>query len=204
MAFNVGEAVDEAMQLIRDLRSGKRKPPPWLALLGKRHESPLEQDFAHHVVKYLSDDVEVTPQVWADTAVGRFRMDFVLERHGRRVAIECDGREFHEEQRDRARDFAILAAGAADVIYRVRGQDAFWRTDDVLYLLSTLEGDLFSGKGAANLRRLASRRAKQFAVHGDNEVTVSYDWDEYDNGPEEDMPFDFRVWELKIAIRMPT
>lgn len=201
MASSYREALKKALDLIRGVATGRMRAPPWLALWGQEYESPLEKDFSRHVVKYLADEVVVEPQVWVCTNVGRFRVDFVLSFDGRRVGIECDGRAYHDETRDRTRDFAILETGALDVVYRVRGQDAFWRIEDVLFLLAELEPEFFSEKGVDRLRWQASRRARDHAVFDEELVTVRYEWDEYDNGPEEDRTLDFQVFELRLAIR---
>lgn len=47
-------------------------------------------------------------------------MDFVLTcSRGRRIAIEVDGRDFHDPERDRWRTALVLGANEVDAIYRV-------------------------------------------------------------------------------------
>src|SRR5947208_2895416 len=48
-------------------------------------------------------------QHWVHTIGGRYRLDFAWPE--RRVALECDGRVFHEFQRDRTRWRHLGAAG---------------------------------------------------------------------------------------------
>lgn len=57
--------------------------------------------------------------LWPQFPIGRFFADFACPR--RKIAIECDGKEFHDEERDRARDFEMVMNGW--VVYRISGSD---------------------------------------------------------------------------------
>jgi len=123
------------------------------------YESPLEEEFAWNIVKYLRNDVTFEKQVEVDTICGRFRIDFVC-RGTMRIGFECDGQEYHDKCRDEWRDAMILGDDQLDVIFRLRGQDLHYHMTDCLYLLSRWEPSIFSGRGHGNLAQLASPRAK--------------------------------------------
>jgi hypothetical protein len=108
------------------------------------YDSPMEDELAWALVKRLGPQAKLTPQYDARTICGRYFIDFVVEIHGKRVGIECDGREFHNVWRDLWRDAMILGAATVDVIYRVRAADIYHRIDDVLFFVSLWDPDLFS------------------------------------------------------------
>lgn len=126
------------------------------------YDSPIEDKFAHHYVKYASGDVDMNPQFEVTTLCGRFIIDFVLSTSdGRRVGIECDGQEFHDESRDEWRDAMILGEGHVDAIYRLRGSDITYYIEDILYLMAVLEPYLFSIRATENLKVLASSEIQE-------------------------------------------
>lgn len=121
------------------------------------YDSPIEDRFAYHYVKYASDEVNMNPQFKVTTLCGRFIIDFVLSTSdGHHIGIECDGREFHDESRDEWRDAMILGEGHIDAIYRLRGRDITYYIEDILYLIALLEPFLFSSRATENLKVLAS------------------------------------------------
>jgi hypothetical protein len=65
------------------------------------YDSPIEDRFAENLVKYLRDDVDLSTQVECKTICGDFHLDFLITSgNGAKVAIECDGKEFHDSYRD--------------------------------------------------------------------------------------------------------
>ncbi len=93
------------------------------------YDSPIENDFAYNIVKYLDKGVIFDKQISVDTVCGRFRLDFIAHRSRRRIGFECDGKEFHDNDvgcsaRDRWRDALILETGAVEVIYRFPGKES--------------------------------------------------------------------------------
>src|SRR6185437_14036254 len=122
------------------------------------YDSPIEDQFAQHYVKYAGDDVAMSPQVKIKTICGTFIVDFVLTTPaGCRVGIECDGKEYHDASRDEWRDAMVLGDHHLDAMYRIRGSDITYHLDDVLYLLSVLEPNLFAPRATGNLKVLASQ-----------------------------------------------
>jgi len=122
-------------------------------------ESPIEELFLREFEKVMNDDARIRGQYEVETQVGRFRLDFVVERPalGLTIGIECDGRDFHSADRDSHRDAAIVATHVVDKVYRLRGRDINFRIHDLLELLAFCEADLFSNRGRTNLRSLAHR-----------------------------------------------
>ena len=118
----------------------------WLKWPGKPFaweecDSPIEDSVFHEFHKFASDQVDLKRQHVIQTDSGTFRLDFLLTHRttGRPIVIECDGREFHNIERDRARDEAIIRSGAVARIYRVRGKDCHYCSRDVLQLLARCE-----------------------------------------------------------------
>lgn len=79
------------------------------------YESPIEQVMAgslHVVMTHMGRPFVLDPQV----VVGQYRVDLVLSGDGFKVAIECDGHDFHEKTkhqaaRDKFRDRFLTASG---------------------------------------------------------------------------------------------
>lgn len=133
------------------------------------YESPIEDILAWHLVKYLHNETVLTPQV----PIGDFRVDFLIERSGRRVVIECDGKDYHNYERDRRRDFQILSRSDVDVIYRFKGADIHFGVEHLLFHLSEQEPQIFSGRGIANLRVLTAGR-RNFCGLGEDGFYIEY------------------------------
>lgn len=86
-------------------------------------ESPVETKFALLIIDHLHPQVRFSNQVEIDTICGQFRLDFLLERDRRKIAIECDGKNFHGETAkiyDTWRDIVLLAENHVDIIYRMQ------------------------------------------------------------------------------------
>jgi len=124
------------------------------------YDSPLEDDFAFNITKYLEPSLSLVPQYEVDTICGKFRIDFVVQGPGGLTGFECDGKEFHDRSRDEWRDAMILGTKTVNAIYRLRGSDVYYRIEDILYLVSKWNPELFSMRGLLNLETLASDEVK--------------------------------------------
>ena len=117
-------------------------------------DSPIETAFADSCFKFLSPDVYVGKQVEASTSHGVFRLDFLMSVNDKKIAIECDGKDFHEGLRDELRDAILLAEGNCETIYHFRGSDLVYHPYDCIWLMSVLDKDLFSERGHIQLDHL--------------------------------------------------
>lgn len=135
--------------------------------------SPIESTFAYFAAKFLARGVDFLRQVQIDTICGRFRPDFVVDLGDRQVGIELDGAKYHDPWRDEWRDAMLLGSEALDVIYRVRGKDAWAHVEDVLYAHAELEPDMFSAGGRQNLRNLASEGALDREIRPDERIWLT-------------------------------
>lgn len=103
-------------------------------------KEPLtESDFETRVLRRLMDSgfVSIEPQYW----VGAYRLDFAIRQGKLRVAIECDGEEFHGPEKldeDLARQATLERLGWQFI--RVRGSE-FYRNEDeaINRIVTTLE-----------------------------------------------------------------
>lgn len=142
-------------------------PPPYMMAVGgpvyqPPYETPLEDEMAWHLVKYLARPVSLTSQVRVVTPCGPFWVDFVLERQGRRIALEISPLEDPDDlQQQQFRDALVVGSGQFDVLYRLRGHDVFHHLEDVLYLLAKAHPAYFTDRAQINLERLASAEARR-------------------------------------------
>jgi len=167
---------------------------------GPHYEPPypgaVQDELAWHLVKYLREDARLRSEVeveipasggWPEAGTGPafFTLDLVVEvpvdtgtgaPAMRRVAFEAaSGRTLRDHDRRLRRDATLLAHGAVDTIYRLRGSDLLGHMDDVLYLASQWDADVFSTRGKINLATLASAEARQITVRPEQpSVLVPY------------------------------
>jgi len=146
--------------LSQELASSDLPEPPF--------ESPIETAFADSCFKFLSPTVYVGKQVEASTTHGVFRLDFLMSVNGRKIAIECDGKNFHEGLRDEMRDAILLGENCCDTIYHSRGCDLVYYPHDCIWLMSILDNNLFSQRGIIQLEQL---RDLQFEVRDEDART---------------------------------
>ena len=171
-------------------------PRDWAesVVAGPHYEPPypgaIQDELAWHLIKYLRDDARLRSEVEVEVPPGPghgpayFTLDLVVEvpvgdGATRRVAFEtASGRTLRDHERRLRRDATLLAHGAVDTIYRLRGSDLLHRLDDVLFLASQWDGDLFSERGRINLKTLASPEARALTVRPEQpSVLVPYTLD---------------------------
>ena len=172
--------------------------PVWAESLfaGPHYEPPypgaVQDELAWHLVKVLREDARLRSEVeveipashdWPRSGTGPafFTLDLVVDvpvgdGQVRRVAFEAaGGRGLRDHDRRLRRDATLLAHGAVDTIYRLRGSDLLGHMDDVLYLASQWDADVFSDRGRINLGTLASPEARQVTVRPEQpSVLVPY------------------------------
>jgi DNA helicase-2/ATP-dependent DNA helicase PcrA len=76
-------------------------------------QTPIEEALERALV-----EVGLSPQ--HQVKFDRYRLDFLVELGGHRVAVEADGHAYHDSERDRKRDEALLAQGL-DRVFRFSG-----------------------------------------------------------------------------------
>lgn len=178
-------------------------PADWALALGAgpHYEPPypgaVQDELAWHLVKVLREDARLRSEVeveipashdWPQSGTGPafFTLDLVVEvpvegtdGEVRRIAFEAaggtSGRALRDHDRRLRRDATLLAHGAVDTVYRLRGSDLLGHMDDVLFLASRWDSDMVSERGRINLETLASREAKAVAVRPEQpSVLVPY------------------------------
>src|SRR5690606_13057568 len=107
----------------------------------------------------------------------------------RRIAFECGGTKTLRDARLLLRrDATLLAAGAVDAVYWLRGSDLLYHMEDVLYLVSRWEdggaraaggaASPFSERGRINHKTLASPQARALRLRPEQaSVLVTYPLD---------------------------
>ena len=139
------------------------------------YDSPIENEFAWAIVKYLESTVSFEKQKSFTTICGVFRPDFVATTNtGYSVAYECDGIVHHDSGRDEWRDAMLLGDRQVDVVVRLRGCDINYHLEDCLYVCSLLDPQLHSDRGRRNLHVLASEEAKRVRSLDNGRITITY------------------------------
>lgn len=157
-----------AMEHIRDVL--ERIP----GILTGMYESPAEECLGERLRSAIDPTAKFQTQIWVDTWAGRFRLDILLtDKNGRRVAVEVDGKDFHEPIRDHWRTVFIVGDKQADVVYRVPASDLKVNLIGVLAGLAALEPMCFSQADISRWREIVDRGTAYLA-------------DDEDEGDEED------------------
>jgi len=142
-------------------------------------ESPIEDIFASYCLRHLRGTVSVDRQVEVDTQHGHFRIDFVLTVGGKKIAVECDGRDFHNRYRDEFRDALLLGGCHFETVYHFRGCDITYWPDDCIWLMSVLDPRLFSERGHRQLGRLHHSEVNR--IRGEEEDFSYLIWDGHES-----------------------
>ncbi len=183
-----------ATSLAESLFSGPQFEPPY--------PGAVQEELAWHLVKVLREDARLRSEVeveipashdWPRSGTGPafFTLDLVVEvpvgeGQVRRVAFEAaGGRGLRDHDRRLRRDATLLAHGVVDTVYRLRGSDLLGHMDDVLYLASQWDADVFSDRGRINLQTLASAEARQVTVRPEQpSILVPYALADATEAPE--------------------
>lgn len=132
------------------------------------YDSPPEEMLGERVGAAVAPGVTYSTQAAVSTAAGTFRLDMLLASDkGRRVAIEVDGREFHDPRRDHWRTVFIIGAGQVDVIYRVPARAVYSNLVGVLAGLAAIEPGMFRSEETERWR-IATERHSPADCAGDD------------------------------------
>lgn len=105
-------------------------------------ESPAEREAIHFLSKLLG--CELVEQFWVRTKGNKFyRLDFVLIEDSERIAVEIDGKLWHNKEKDIDRDRAILESGYIDNIIRFSALNAKMYPEVIAYYLRKLYPNFF-------------------------------------------------------------
>jgi very-short-patch-repair endonuclease len=93
----------------------RRAPHPVYFRVTDRTESPLEQTLCGAIREWIEVHGFLS-EVRTQVEVGPYRADMMVEDDGRKLVVECDGREFHavtkeQVERDKRRDRYCVAKG---------------------------------------------------------------------------------------------
>lgn len=131
-------------------------------------ESPLEEFLIEQLEKYLSGKVDLIPQYEVQTNVGKFRLDFLIEINGKKIGIECDGKEFHNEWRDEWRDALILGNNQVDTIYRFRGKDLVCFVNDCIHVIYHYDRQIFNERYSQIFNQLITEELGEYFENNPN------------------------------------
>ncbi len=71
-----------------------------------------EKEFLTPIEKIFKIELERQKILFAtQIKIGKFFADFLVEQNGKKVVVECDGKEFHNPQKDKERDEILLQKG---------------------------------------------------------------------------------------------
>lgn len=155
------------------------------------YDSPIEDEFAYNIVKYLDKGIELVKQFEIETFCAKYRLDFLLTHNGRNVGIECDGAVYHDRDKDRIRDTLILGSKTVDRIFRINGRNINNNINDCIWLIAQYEPLFFSIRGRANLDLLSSETTRNTEILYEPFVLIKHE-------PKDD---DDKYWEVFLEIR---
>lgn len=112
----VGKSGRERMRFHRARGTRRKAPHPIYYRVHLRTESPIEKALVAAILDWLSFNDIVTAEVTTQASIGPYRLDILVEDGGRKLAVECDGAEFHaitqeQVERDKRRDRYCAARG---------------------------------------------------------------------------------------------
>lgn len=126
-----------------DLDFGKSNFP-FFDLYKYSYDSPIERILGELLAKCLPNRmVSIIPQLEINTTGGNFVLDFLLIAEGKKYAIECDGRGFHDYLHDLYRDGILLGERFIDGMIRFTGSDLTKYPHICLLFLSRIAPSLF-------------------------------------------------------------
>jgi hypothetical protein len=124
-------------------------------------ESPIEEELHRIILKHLAPDAVVSNQIEFNTPNGNYRVDFLLALGDRKIVLEANGKEFHDDLTDIYRGAFILGFSDVRSVYYIRGCDITHSLPTVLYAISRYEPYLFSDRGLKSLEALTDIKAER-------------------------------------------
>lgn len=121
----------------------------------KPFDSPIEKELYRVISKYLAVETNISNQNEFVTPNGNYRVDFLLQSGDRKVVLEANGKEFHDDGTDIYRGAFILGFSDVSSVFYIRGCDITYSLPTVLYAISQHEPLLFSERGLKSLEALS-------------------------------------------------
>lgn len=122
------------------------------------YESPAEESLGERLRSALASSAIFETQVEVATSIQGFRLDMLLISPARRrIAVEVDGKDFHDPNRDFWRTVFLVAERKVDVVYRVPATYVKRNLIGVLAALASLEAGCFDTETATQWRQAAER-----------------------------------------------
>lgn len=141
------------------------------AILMGMYESPAEECLGERLRSVIDPTAKYQTQVWVNTWAGPFRLDILLtDKDGRRIAIEVDGKDFHEPVRDHWRTVFIVGDRQADVVYRVLARDLKINLVGVLAGLAAMEPLCFRQAEILRWKEITDRCEVHASADADEEA----------------------------------
>lgn len=137
-------------------------------------ESEIERIFYSEICKVISDKIKFEPQFEISTICGNFRIDFYFELNGKRIGIECDGKEFHKGSRDSFRDAILLGDNHIDEIFRFKGKDVFYHIHKSIFMIFFLHPNFLSERGKINLQNRLGGENRRLIEESFEEILIEY------------------------------
>ncbi len=140
-------------------------------------ESPIATAIEHQLLKHDLVETVFRREYPAPTEWANFRIDIVLSVGDRRIGIECDGAEFHDEFRDELRDSLILGSGIVDTIWRLPGADIHNHVHDCLFLISLYDSFIFDKRTRAVYMSQCSASVRAHSPERTEQILLAVDSD---------------------------
>lgn len=111
----VGKSGKERKSFHRARGTRRSAPHPIYFRVSDHTESPIEKTLCGAIREWLTVH-GLLSAVTTQAEVGPYRADILVEESGRRLVVECDGRQFHavtkdQVERDKRRDRYCVARG---------------------------------------------------------------------------------------------
>ena len=131
------------------------------------YAGPAHDQLAWYLVRHLHPASDMAYRVPVETTTGTFMVDFIVSRGSHRVGfVICDANDTAAVREDSAWHALLLATGAVDTIYCVRGARIEERIIDVLSAIAGWQPDLFSPDGLAALSARANHVSNALVARG--------------------------------------
>lgn len=149
------------------------------------YESPIERDAGYLLWKRLAEEASIKAQRWVRTPSRSCRLDFEITIGATHVAIECDGRQFHNRRDDLERDRDLLTNEKVDRIYRLSGATIWQSLGEALYLIASVDPELFSPRGRYLLHVEFGRYLVDGKIYRNLDSIVGWFLDREDDPPRD-------------------